>query len=51
MVLLTQPLRDEHRELFPHVEQLRTVADRVEKRRWTPCAPASMTCTRSFPII
>jgi iron-sulfur cluster repair protein YtfE (RIC family) len=27
MALLTQPLRDEHRELLPHVEVLRTVAD------------------------
>jgi iron-sulfur cluster repair protein YtfE (RIC family) len=29
MVLLTQPLRDEHQELLPYVEQLRTVADGV----------------------
>jgi iron-sulfur cluster repair protein YtfE (RIC family) len=29
MVLLTQPLRDEHKELIPHIEQLRTVADSV----------------------
>jgi len=27
MATLTQPLRDEHRELLPHVEALRTVAD------------------------
>jgi iron-sulfur cluster repair protein YtfE (RIC family) len=27
MATLTQPLRDEHRELLPHVEVLRTVAD------------------------
>lgn len=26
---LTQPLREEHRELFPHVEQLRTLADTI----------------------
>lgn len=26
---LTQPLRDEHKELLPHIEQLRTVADSV----------------------
>jgi hemerythrin-like domain-containing protein len=24
-----QPLRDEHRELFPHIEEIRVVADRV----------------------
>ncbi|HET9921308.1 MAG TPA: hemerythrin domain-containing protein [Ktedonobacteraceae bacterium] len=28
-VLLTQPLRDEHKELIPHIEQLRTIADAV----------------------
>jgi hemerythrin-like domain-containing protein len=27
MARLTQPLRDEHREILPHVEVLRTVAD------------------------
>ncbi len=27
MTALTQPLRDEHRELFPHVEQIRQAAD------------------------
>lgn len=26
---LTQPLRDEHKELLPHIEQLRTVADSI----------------------
>ena len=29
MVLLTQPLRDEHKELFPQVESLRIAADAV----------------------
>ncbi len=29
MATLTQPLRDEHRELLPHIEQLRTVADSI----------------------
>lgn len=29
MSQLTQPLRDEHKELFPHIELLRTVADAV----------------------
>jgi hypothetical protein len=29
MTTLTQPLRDEHKELLPHVELLRTVADAV----------------------
>jgi len=29
MTLLTQPLRDEHKELLPHIEQLRTVADAI----------------------
>jgi hemerythrin-like domain-containing protein len=29
MALVTQPLRDEHRELFPHIEHLRTVADSI----------------------
>jgi iron-sulfur cluster repair protein YtfE (RIC family) len=29
MAGVTQPLRDEHRELFPHVEVLRTVADSI----------------------
>lgn len=29
MAMPTQPLREEHRELFPHVEQLRLAADQV----------------------
>lgn len=29
MTTLTQPLRDEHKELLPHVELLRTVADAI----------------------
>jgi iron-sulfur cluster repair protein YtfE (RIC family) len=29
MATPTQPLREEHRELFPHIEQLRLAADRV----------------------
>jgi Hemerythrin HHE cation binding domain len=29
MVTLTQPLRDEHKELLPHIELLRTVADAI----------------------
>lgn len=29
MAMPTQPLREEHRELFPHVEQLRLAADEV----------------------
>jgi iron-sulfur cluster repair protein YtfE (RIC family) len=29
MAVRTQPLRDEHRELLPHIEQLRTIADSV----------------------
>lgn len=29
MALVTQPLRDEHKELIPHVEHLRTLADSV----------------------
>ncbi len=29
MTTLTQPLRDEHKELIPHIERLRTVADSV----------------------
>jgi hemerythrin-like domain-containing protein len=29
MTLLTQQLRDEHRDLLPHVEMLRTVADEI----------------------
>jgi iron-sulfur cluster repair protein YtfE (RIC family) len=31
MVTLTQPLRDEHKELLPHIELLQTVADSVGK--------------------
>ena len=27
MATITQPLRDEHKELFPHIERLRTMAD------------------------
>ena len=27
MTALTQPLRDEHKDLLPHIELLRTVAD------------------------
>lgn len=29
MVRLTQPLRDEHKELLPHIELLRTIADAI----------------------
>lgn len=29
MTTFTQPLRDEHKELFPHIELLRTVADSI----------------------
>ena len=29
MTPLTQPLRDEHKELLPHIERLRTVADTI----------------------
>jgi iron-sulfur cluster repair protein YtfE (RIC family) len=29
MKLLTQPLRDEHKELMPHIEEIRTVANLV----------------------
>jgi iron-sulfur cluster repair protein YtfE (RIC family) len=29
MTVVTQPLRDEHNELFPHVDQLRAAADSV----------------------
>src|SRR5450759_323361 len=29
MVTLTQPLREEHKELMPHIEMLRTVADAI----------------------
>ncbi len=29
MVRLTQPLRDEHKELLPHIELLRTTADAI----------------------
>ena len=29
MSIVTQPLRDEHQELLPHIELIRTVADRV----------------------
>src|SRR5512135_3897051 len=29
MTTLTQPLRDEHKELLPHIELLRTVADTI----------------------
>ena len=29
MTKVTQPLRDEHKELFPHVEQLRLAADSI----------------------
>jgi hypothetical protein len=29
MTFLTQPLREEHQELLPHIEQLRMAADAV----------------------
>ena len=29
MIVLTQPLRDEHKELLPHIELLQTVADSI----------------------
>lgn len=31
MVTPTQPLRDEHKELLPHIETLRTLADSIEE--------------------
>ena len=33
---ITQPLRDEHKELFPHVESLRLAADAVSGLALTP---------------
>ena len=30
MTAITQPLRDEHKELAPHIEHLRTVADGID---------------------
>ncbi|HET6615453.1 MAG TPA: hemerythrin domain-containing protein [Dehalococcoidia bacterium] len=30
MARVTQPLRDEHKELIPHIEHLRTVADGID---------------------
>ncbi len=29
MPQVTQPLRDEHKELLPHIKQIRTVADSI----------------------
>ncbi len=31
MTTLTRPLRDEHRELIPHVERIRVIADRIDR--------------------
>src|SRR5512135_2499754 len=31
MTTITQPLRDEHKELFPHVETLKAAADQVSE--------------------
>ena len=31
MTILTQPLRDEHKELLPHVEALKTAAGQVSE--------------------
>ena len=37
MSIVTQPLRDEHKELLPHIEALKAAADSVEPGR--PLAP------------
>ena len=38
MNLITQPLRDEHKDLFPHVESLRLAGDAVSVEALTPDA-------------
>lgn len=40
MTNLTQPLRDEHKELLPHMELLRTVADAIGEAPITSLRPA-----------
>ena len=36
MATLTQPLRDEHKELFPHIESLRLAGDLISEALTTP---------------
>ncbi len=40
MTTLTQPLRGEHKELLPHIELLRTVADAIGEASITSLRPA-----------
>lgn len=42
----TEPLRAEHRDLFPHVTELRSVADAVTT--WTDDSPARITNAVTF---
>jgi hemerythrin-like domain-containing protein len=46
MTLRTQPLRDEHRELLPHVEQILEAANSVE-----PGAPVSEQVAAAYKFL
>ncbi|OGO26273.1 MAG: hypothetical protein A2136_09450 [Chloroflexi bacterium RBG_16_54_11] len=47
MTSITQPLRDEHKELYPHIESLRTAGD-VVSEELTPTAYASVDEAYNF---
>jgi hypothetical protein len=44
---VTQPLREEHKELIPHIETLRTVADSVGQARSSRSGRALRMCSSS----
>ena len=46
---ITQPLRDEHKDLFPHVESLRLAADAVSGLALTPEALSLIDEAHNFP--
>jgi hypothetical protein len=48
---VTQPLRDEHRELLPHIERLRALADSIGDHLGPLCSTTSIACMNFSPII
>ncbi len=51
MNILTQPLRDEHKELIPHIEQILQVADSLPDAPQEQIRDGYRKCTNFSPII
>ena len=50
MAIITQPLRDEHQELFPHVENLRTAGDSITRSFISPTDRANIDAAHEFLV-